>query len=161
MALSGPERAGRDIVRAAAATPTRLRPIWVAVSWTSPIPVRTVSTTALGERAISLTAPTTSSAEEGSRSGRRLAEFLLRLGQAEQGVEDAAVAPAEAFDDLREALSRLPEEHRVPLLLYYYDGKDTRMLAEELGLTQGGACARLYRARHKLRSLLEEDAANG
>lgn len=75
-------------------------------------------------------------------------------------VEDAAVAPVDEFGDLREALSKLPEEHRLPLLLYYYDGKDTRTLAREMGLTQGGACARLYRARLKLRSLLEEGATD-
>jgi RNA polymerase sigma-70 factor (ECF subfamily) len=75
-------------------------------------------------------------------------------------VEDAAAAPIEEFGDLREALSRLPDEHRLPLLLYYYDGKDTQTLAREMGLTQGGACARLYRARRKLRSLLEEGATD-
>jgi RNA polymerase sigma-70 factor (ECF subfamily) len=75
-------------------------------------------------------------------------------------VEETAAAPVEEFGDLRTALSRLPEEHRLPLLLYYYDGKDTRALAQEMGLTQGGACARLYRARRLLRRLLEEEATS-
>jgi RNA polymerase sigma-70 factor (ECF subfamily) len=87
------------------------------------------------------------------RSRRRRSDLpLTRL------VEEAAAAPREEFGDLRAALSRLPEEDRLPLLLYYYDGKDTRALAQEMGLTQGGACARLYRARQRLRSLLEEEA---
>jgi len=60
---------------------------------------------------------------------------------------------------LRNALLRLPEEYRLPLLLYYYDGKDTATLAREMGLSQGGACARLYRARLRLRQLLEEEEA--
>ena len=65
--------------------------------------------------------------------------------------------PTEDYSDLRSALARLPEEHSLPLLLFYYDGKSTRKLAEELGLTEGGACVRLYRARKALRRLLEED----
>lgn len=60
------------------------------------------------------------------------------------------------FTDLRRALDRLPEEHRVPLLLFYYDGRNTRTLARELDLSEGGACARLYRARKALRELLAE-----
>lgn len=51
----------------------------------------------------------------------------------------------------------MPEELRLPLLLFYYDGKSTKKLAEVLNLTQGGVCARLYRARRELRRLLEEE----
>jgi RNA polymerase sigma-70 factor (ECF subfamily) len=62
------------------------------------------------------------------------------------------------FADLRAALDRLPENLRLPLMLFYYDGKSTRKLAEELQLSEGGACVRLYRARRALRQLLEEEA---
>jgi len=71
-------------------------------------------------------------------------------------VERMAVTATDEFDDLHQALTRLSEDHRLPLLLYYYDGKDTRTLARELGLSVGGACARLHRARRQLRRLLEE-----
>jgi RNA polymerase sigma-70 factor (ECF subfamily) len=64
---------------------------------------------------------------------------------------------AEEFTDLNSALARLPEDDRLPLLLYYYDGKDTATLATELGLSQGGVCVKLYRARRKLRALLQEE----
>jgi RNA polymerase sigma-70 factor (ECF subfamily) len=70
--------------------------------------------------------------------------------------------PADAGEDygaLRSALARLSEEDRLPLLLYYYDGKDTSTLATEMGLSQGGACTKLYRARRRLRALLEEVAS--
>ena len=70
--FSGLELAGRAMVRAAEASPTTLRPTWPTVSCTSTRPVRTVSTTAFGERAISLTAPATSSTDDGSRRGRQL-----------------------------------------------------------------------------------------
>lgn len=75
-------------------------------------------------------------------------------------VDDKAAPPSHSpagnFTDLRLALDRLPEVHRLPLLLFYYDGKDTRTLAKELNLSKGGACARLYRARKALRQLLVE-----
>jgi len=70
--------------------------------------------------------------------------------------------PDEDFTDLRRAIGRLPDNHRMPppLLLFYYDGRSVRKLAEEMGLSEGGACARLYRARMALRSLLEQQEAD-
>jgi RNA polymerase sigma-70 factor (ECF subfamily) len=85
------------------------------------------------------------------RSRTRRAERPLPPGFADSSGD------AEDFRDLHAALGRLAEDDRLPLLLYYYDGKDTGTLADELGLSQGGACARLYRARRKLRALLEEE----
>jgi RNA polymerase sigma factor (sigma-70 family) len=65
------------------------------------------------------------------------------------------------FADLRAALARLPEDLSLPLLLFYDEGRSTQRLAEILGLTQGGVCARLYRARRELRRLLEEEDRHG
>jgi RNA polymerase sigma-70 factor (ECF subfamily) len=73
-------------------------------------------------------------------------------------VEASTAAPGDDHAELRHALTRLPEEHRTPLLLYYFDGKNVRTLAKELGLSEGGACSRLFRARHRLRMLLAEEA---
>jgi len=67
---------------------------------------------------------------------------------------EEATAPADDFVDLHEALELLPEQHRLPLMLYYFDGKSTEKLAEELSISKGGACARLFRARKELRKLL-------
>lgn len=67
-------------------------------------------------------------------------------------------SPARDQDlELQEALARLDEKHRLPLVLYYFHGKDTEALADQLGLTQGGACTRLFRARVQLRRILEEE----
>ena len=74
--------------------------------------------------------------------------------------DDHAMPPVAQYEDLHDALSRLPEEYRLALLLYYYDGKDTQSLAHELGLTQGGACTRLFRARGQLRKLLQEEVTS-
>ncbi len=58
------------------------------------------------------------------------------------------------YADLHLALAELPEQYRTPLMLFYFDGKSTEKLAEELNLTQAGACTRLHRARNELRRLL-------
>lgn len=62
------------------------------------------------------------------------------------------------FLDLRRALAQLPDEHRLPLVMYYFNGRDTRAVAHELGLSKGGACSRLFRARMALRARLEGEA---
>ena len=59
--------------------------------------------------------------------------------------------------DLRAALARLPEGHRLPLLLYYFDGYSTARVGEALGISATGARARLCRARRALREVLEVD----
>jgi RNA polymerase sigma-70 factor (ECF subfamily) len=91
------------------------------------------------------------------RRTRRSEQPFTDLHEADLRRSRPAAADHE-FDDLHVALDRLPDDLRLPLLLFYYDGKSTQTLAEELGLTQGGACARLYRARRELRRILEEEA---
>jgi RNA polymerase sigma-70 factor (ECF subfamily) len=59
------------------------------------------------------------------------------------------------FPELRSALAGLSERHRLALMLYYFDGRSTRGLAEVLAISEGAAQARLSRARKKLRRLLE------
>ncbi|UCH85338.1 MAG: sigma-70 family RNA polymerase sigma factor [Candidatus Latescibacterota bacterium] len=58
------------------------------------------------------------------------------------------------FNELHEALAKLPEKYRLPLMLFYFDGKSADRLAEELEMTRAGACTRLFRARNELRKLL-------
>jgi RNA polymerase sigma-70 factor (ECF subfamily) len=62
----------------------------------------------------------------------------------------------EDFSNLHSALAVLPEKYRIPLMLFYFDGKDTTKLAEELNMSQAGACTRLSRARKELRRQLSK-----
>lgn len=55
---------------------------------------------------------------------------------------------------LREALSKLPEEYREPLLLQVIHGYSQKEIAEQLGISSAGAGTRLFRARQKLREML-------
>ena len=58
------------------------------------------------------------------------------------------------------AVSRLSAEHRQILLLVSVEELSYREIAVELDLPIGTVMSRLARARERLRSLLEEDAAN-
>ena len=72
----------------------------------------------------------------------------------EQNPVDTREPGREEYDDLHAALEKLPEKHRLPLMLFYFDGRNSEKLAEELNLTRAGACTRLFRARIELQKLL-------
>jgi len=55
---------------------------------------------------------------------------------------------------LRQALDRLPEEYREPLLMQVVMGHSQKEIAEHLGISVAGAGTRLFRAREKMRGLL-------
>lgn len=55
---------------------------------------------------------------------------------------------------LRQALERLPEEYREPLLMQVIFGYSQKEIAEHLGISVAGAGTRLFRAREKMRDLL-------
>lgn len=66
---------------------------------------------------------------------------------------DRGVAPSE-YIDLHEAIVKLPEKYRLPLLLYYFDGRSTESVARTLDISPAGVHTRLSRARRELRELL-------
>jgi RNA polymerase sigma-70 factor (ECF subfamily) len=59
------------------------------------------------------------------------------------------------YTELKAALARLPQEYRVALMLYYFDGRSTKNIAETLATSRAAVHTRLSRARKKLRKLLE------
>ena len=62
----------------------------------------------------------------------------------------------EDYSELRQAIAQLPEQYRVPLMLYYFDDRKTESVAGTLGLSQAAVHARLSRARKELRKLLSQ-----
>jgi len=62
-----------------------------------------------------------------------------------------AEAPNEELKDLREAIYRLEDEYREPLVLQVLMGYSTNEIAELMGLKQGAVLTRLHRARLKLK----------
>jgi RNA polymerase sigma-70 factor (ECF subfamily) len=59
-------------------------------------------------------------------------------------------------DNLQQAIGRLPPELRVPLTMFYFDGKNARKVAETLNISHSGACQRIRTARQQLHELLTE-----
>jgi RNA polymerase sigma-70 factor (ECF subfamily) len=62
-----------------------------------------------------------------------------------------AEAPNEELTDLREAIYRLDDDYREPLVLQVLMGYSTNEIAELMGLKQGAVLTRLHRARLKLK----------
>ncbi|BAO43362.1 sigma-70 family RNA polymerase sigma factor [Thiolapillus brandeum] len=58
---------------------------------------------------------------------------------------------------LRNAIAELPDDYREPLLLQIIQGYSQKEIAAELGISVAGAGTRLFRARKKLRALVEGD----
>jgi len=58
--------------------------------------------------------------------------------------------------DLLKAIKRLPQELRVPLTMFYFDGKNAKTIAENLDISHSGACQKIRTARKQLHELLTE-----
>jgi RNA polymerase sigma-70 factor (ECF subfamily) len=56
--------------------------------------------------------------------------------------------------DLHGAIKKLPKELRVPLVMYYFDGKNAKAIAERLNISHSGACQKIRSARQQLHELL-------
>jgi RNA polymerase sigma-70 factor (ECF subfamily) len=60
--------------------------------------------------------------------------------------------------DVREAIYRLDDDYREPLVLQVLMGHSTQEIAELMGLKQGAVLTRLHRARLKLKDVIDETA---
>lgn len=87
-------------------------------------------------------------------------------------IDDHAVAEQAAWADpeqvgsdheIRQAMLQLPENYREPLLMQVLGGMSCREIAEALEIHSGAVMTRLFRARQKLKELLEQgsDAHGG
>jgi len=63
------------------------------------------------------------------------------------------------IDDMRQAIFRLEDDYREPLVLQVLMGHSTKEIAELMGLQQGAVLTRLHRARLKLKDEVEQEAA--
>ncbi|MDJ0758373.1 MAG: sigma-70 family RNA polymerase sigma factor [Woeseiaceae bacterium] len=75
--------------------------------------------------------------------------------------QEALIAETEdeQLNEVREAIYRLEDDYREPLVLQVLMGYSTTEIAELMGLKQGAVLTRLHRARHKLKEVVEDDAA--
>lgn len=98
------------------------------------------------------------------RIARNVCIDAIRMRKRRGVSSDLSSARAENGDDnyrrLEQALDKLSVDYRVPLLLFYFDGRNTRSIAETLGVTETNVQTRLSRARKQLRRLLEDEGGS-
>ncbi|HZR15982.1 MAG TPA: sigma-70 family RNA polymerase sigma factor [Verrucomicrobiae bacterium] len=86
------------------------------------------------------------------KSHEELSEDLILL-DASPTPDETAVSEEEAAL-VRESLAKLPETYRLPLVLYYREGKSVRAVAEALGISEDAVKQRLSRGREMCRARL-------
>ncbi len=86
---------------------------------------------------------------------RRRRESLDRQPPPEPALPED-LTPSEAGEVLHALFERLPPEDRLVLTLHYFDELDMNEIAERMGWSRSLAKVRAFRARKKLRALLEE-----
>jgi len=63
------------------------------------------------------------------------------------------------LDDVRQAIYKLDDDYREPLVLQVLMGHSTKEIAELMGIKQGAVLTRLHRARLKLKEEIGDGAA--
>lgn len=85
---------------------------------------------------------------------------IMRRDQRLVPIDDFTVAEAASeqadYSELYDVLSRLPEEIRLTVTLYYIEGYSVREVAELMNTTQSAVKNRLMRAREKMKKDLAE-----
>lgn len=80
-----------------------------------------------------------------------------RVVPMEELPEKAETSDACESIDLREAILRLAEPQRVPIVLFYMEGYDVERIAKTLRLPRGTVLSRLSRAREAMKKTLRRD----
>ena len=98
---------------------------------------------------------------DGLRRRRRGQQVIVEVEEAaiiEPATSDAsplgAVLSAEEQAEVRDAIARLPENYRVPLVLRYYSELTYDEIAEQLGLQRNVVAVLLFRGKQELRRKL-------
>ena len=90
-------------------------------------------------------------------------DFLRRQKRIKPLVAEQMTQPRQTTNEnhnLHRAIRQLPQELRVPLVMYYFDNKNAKAIAERLNISHSGACQRIRTARKQLHELLTERAQN-
>ena len=87
-----------------------------------------------------------------SVSGR---PFLLGDQHQELAVESIPEGPFDS-EDVQQALGDLPDDFKIPLVMFYFQEMSYREIAEELAIPVGTVMSRLARAKSSVRSTLKQ-----
>ncbi|MDX2088024.1 MAG: sigma-70 family RNA polymerase sigma factor [Kofleriaceae bacterium] len=88
-----------------------------------------------------------------AHKARRRTRREVEIDEALPALDDdpfATTAQAEVDRVVREALARIPDTYREPLVLYYCEQQSVREIAESLGIAEAAAMQRLSRGRRHL-----------
>ena len=77
--------------------------------------------------------------------------------QITENIESSDDEKNKQISRLHEAISKLPEEYREPITLYYLDNQNCPSVAKMLGISEDAVRTRLVRARLRLHEILSED----
>lgn len=84
-------------------------------------------------------------------------EEALRREWPDRAIPADGASPREAAEWLHRLLAQLAPEDRLVLTLHYFEGLDMNSIAERMGWTRTLAKVRAFRARKRLRVLLEDE----
>ncbi|HUU18516.1 MAG TPA: sigma-70 family RNA polymerase sigma factor [Sedimentisphaerales bacterium] len=90
-------------------------------------------------------------------------DFLRRQKRIKATITQKPMQPGQKTGEnhvLQQAIRRLPQELRVPLTMYYFDGKNAKTIAEKLNISHSGACQKIREARKQLHEMLRERENN-
>jgi RNA polymerase sigma-70 factor, ECF subfamily len=78
-----------------------------------------------------------------------------KAARPEPGMQDGAFAGLELRDRLEKAIAQLPDQYRMLIAAHYLNGVQYEALAEALDMPLGTVKTHLYRAKRRLRELLD------
>lgn len=90
---------------------------------------------------------------------RKVENVVSLDGVAELSDRASQEEPDISPEQLQEALNRLPEAFRTPIILYYFEDFSYRDIADQMDLALGTVMSRLARAKAYLRAALQKPAA--
>jgi len=85
-------------------------------------------------------------------------DFIRRQKRNRYALVERGVRPERESNEcpeIRGALAKLPQDSRLVLMLYYFDGRSTKNIAETFEISEAAVQTRISRARKQLRKLLE------
>lgn len=88
---------------------------------------------------------------------RDLQRRLIRRRRLNEQLRDEAPPPPEAGMELLEAIHRLPEKYRLPVLLYYFEGYSQKEIGKIIGASAEQVKTRVRQGRDKLRAMLSDE----
>jgi RNA polymerase sigma factor (sigma-70 family) len=86
-------------------------------------------------------------------------DFLRRRKRTREIITEHMMEPKSGSNEnhiLQQAVTRLPQEFRLPLTMYYFEQKNAKLIAEKLDISHSGACQRIRDARKMLHEILTE-----